>query len=199
MAHVILLEHRQVWYSLTRLTPRLLPASSPPPPCLLLAYQLSVTERNRNMILPDNMGHNETIGNGTELRIMVPFADLFNHHSHVTKVRPGYHFNETTDHWEVLADLDYATGDEVFVVYMETSNADLLHHYNFIPRDNPFDTIALSLDAHFPMCQVCPSSSFLFVSPVWCMVVFGFRFSVFVWMVYLLRSIPEIDSSNLPI
>jgi len=115
-------------------------------------FKLVVNEGNRDEFLPMDGVANTTISNGTELRVMVPFADMFNHHPVVTDVRPAYMYNNETDVWEMIADSDYNAGDEVFIVYMESSNAELLHHYNFVPRDNPFDTVAVDLNKHFPLC-----------------------------------------------
>ncbi|GAB5366171.1 hypothetical protein AAMO2058_001121800 [Amorphochlora amoebiformis] len=80
--------------------------------------------------------------------IMVPFADLLNHHnSNLASLKgPNYTFNLTAKALQVFADRDYKAGDEVLISYGIRSNPKLLLGYGFALPDNEFESIGLQIE-----------------------------------------------------
>lgn len=71
---------------------------------------------------------------------MIPFADFLNHDG----TSEAYLLsNELKQHSEVLADRDYAPGDQILIRYGKFSNATLLLDFGFTVSHNIFDQVLL--------------------------------------------------------
>ncbi len=82
------------------------------------AFSLNVTERYGHTIVePEDAGVNP---------IIVPFADLFNHHNSQPALQFSYEYDDTLRALSVYADQDYRAGDQLFISYGVLSNADLM-------------------------------------------------------------------------
>ncbi|KAL0330161.1 UNVERIFIED_CONTAM: hypothetical protein Sradi_5002800 [Sesamum radiatum] len=74
---------------------------------------------------------------------MIPFADFLNHD--VTS--EAYVLcNESKKHSEVIADRDFARGDEVLIRYGKFSNATLLLDFGFTVSCNSYDQVQIELN-----------------------------------------------------
>jgi SET domain len=79
-----------------------------------------------------------------EEEALVPWADFANHSSACSS-------HLTWDHQEecvvLIADRNYAAGQQVYTSYGERSSAQLLFSYGFVPEagTNPHDSVLLSL------------------------------------------------------
>lgn len=82
---------------------------------------------------------------GTSLRLMVPFADMFNHSSDVAQCHA---YDPATGDLSILAARDYSVGEQVFIYYGPVPNSRLLRLYGFVLPDNPHDSYELVLQTN---------------------------------------------------
>lgn len=90
-----------------------------------------------------------------------PVIDLFNHNSPPKCNQDNealmFHWNETRREFELHANRDYATGEEVGVCYNPLSNKELLEQYGFAMENNRFESLTLEqLGKHQPTVPGLP-------------------------------------------
>ncbi|KAK4444439.1 putative histone-lysine N-methyltransferase [Podospora aff. communis PSN243] len=95
----------------------------------------TVWSRAMDFVLPD----------GNSLRVVAPFADMFNHSP---EVEPCHVYNASTGNLSILAGKDYEAGDQVFINYGPIPNNRLLRLYGFVVPGNPNDSYDLVLATH---------------------------------------------------
>ncbi|XP_071707294.1 fructose-bisphosphate aldolase-lysine N-methyltransferase, chloroplastic-like [Rutidosis leptorrhynchoides] len=76
---------------------------------------------------------------------MIPFADFFNHDSFSETDVLSDDFTQVS---EVIADENYAPGDEVFIRYGKFSNARLLLDFGFVLSYNKYNQVQVEVDVH---------------------------------------------------
>jgi hypothetical protein len=107
------------------------------------------------------------VGSGASLElVMIPFVDLMNHHHEAVskdadgQAAPQFVFDGASRQIKVYAGADYAVGNEIFLSYGATSNpvpgfitdggnggnAHNIHHYGFMPVENPSETVHVGLE-----------------------------------------------------
>ncbi|KAL8521758.1 hypothetical protein ACS0TY_012053 [Phlomoides rotata] len=96
---------------------------------------------------------------------MIPFADFINH---CNTSESDFFSNERRQYSEIVADRDFAAGEEVVMSYGKYANATLLLGFGFtIPHNtNDFDLVNLSNIAQ-DHNQLCSSDQMLGFSPSW--------------------------------
>ncbi|KAL7938059.1 hypothetical protein V8C35DRAFT_290746 [Trichoderma chlorosporum] len=100
----------------------------------------TVWSRAMDFVLPD----------GNPIRLLAPFADMFNHSS---EVKQCHVYDALSGSLSVLAGKDYEVGDQVFIYYGPIPNNRLLRLYGFVIPDNPNDSYDLVLSTH-PMAPL---------------------------------------------
>ncbi|XP_071708067.1 uncharacterized protein [Rutidosis leptorrhynchoides] len=76
---------------------------------------------------------------------MIPFADFFNHDSFLETDVLSDDFTQVS---EVIADENYAPGDEVFIRYRKFSNARLLLDFGFALAYNKYNQVQVEVNVH---------------------------------------------------
>ncbi|PRP86193.1 hypothetical protein PROFUN_05709 [Planoprotostelium fungivorum] len=87
--------------------------------------------------------------NGQTVRVLVPFADLFNHQP---LVRTRHQYDEATDSITCISQESFSQGQQVFFNYGAFPNMKLLRVYGFVIERNPFDLV----DLYCPMSPYAP-------------------------------------------
>eukprot|EP00468_Gymnochlora_sp_CCMP2014_P005687 CAMPEP_0167748460 /NCGR_PEP_ID=MMETSP0110_2-20121227/4850_1 /TAXON_ID=629695 /ORGANISM="Gymnochlora sp., Strain CCMP2014" /LENGTH=418 /DNA_ID=CAMNT_0007633477 /DNA_START=312 /DNA_END=1568 /DNA_ORIENTATION=+ len=75
--------------------------------------------------------------------ILLPFADMINHHNIATGT--NYRYNGNIDCFEIYADQKYLSGEEVFISYGQNNIQKLLRIYGFVLPDNIITHIHLAI------------------------------------------------------
>ncbi|KAK6510245.1 hypothetical protein TWF481_004962 [Arthrobotrys musiformis] len=79
---------------------------------------------------------------GKSIRLLAPFADMFNHSS---DVKECHVYDTSSGDFSILAGKDYEAGDQVFINYGSIPNNRLLRLYGFVVPNNPNDSYDLVL------------------------------------------------------
>eukprot|EP01083_Nonionella_stella_P055590 146552_1 len=87
-------------------------------------------------ITPNNIDLNSHQTSFGALPVLVPVADMFNHHPRQAKVLLKY--NSTTETVNVISTDSIHTNEEIFIHYGPKSNSILLSQYGFILDHNPY-------------------------------------------------------------
>ncbi|KAL2075202.1 hypothetical protein VTL71DRAFT_144 [Oculimacula yallundae] len=85
------------------------------------------------------------LGDGTSIRVVAPFADMFNHSSEVEQCHV---YDALSGNLSVLAGKNYEPGDQIFINYGPVPNSRLLRLYGFVLPGNPNDSYDLVLTTH---------------------------------------------------
>ncbi|PKK54710.1 hypothetical protein CI102_484 [Trichoderma harzianum] len=95
----------------------------------------SIWSRAMDFVLPD----------GKSLRVLAPFADMFNHSPEVMQCHA---YDPLSGSLSVLAGKNYEIADQVSIFYGSIPNNRLLRLYGFVMPDNPNDSYDLVLSTH---------------------------------------------------
>uniref|UniRef100_A0A7S3A4A0 SET domain-containing protein n=1 Tax=Rhodosorus marinus TaxID=101924 RepID=A0A7S3A4A0_9RHOD len=79
---------------------------------------------------------------GSGVGVLIPLLDMFNHSCYPVS-KAGY--NPVSNTYDLIADAAYAAGEQVFIHYGPLSNRELVEHWGFTLRDNPHDSVRLSI------------------------------------------------------
>jgi len=97
---------------------------------------------NAASIITSRAFHDDAENQTNSGPFLVPVGDLLNHslkHKSVDVIR------EADGSFKMIAHRNLIKGEEVYMIYGELSNAQLLHSYGFVENDNPHDNVLLEM------------------------------------------------------
>eukprot|EP00750_Incisomonas_marina_P009434 INCI16001.2.p1 GENE.INCI16001.2~~INCI16001.2.p1 ORF type:complete len:418 (+),score=73.77 INCI16001.2:111-1364(+) len=117
------------------------------------SFKINVTATHGYSLLPAQLEKENTDSGAAAfgaLQIMVPFADLFNHHNAFPALQYSYGINDTSQTLDFFADQPYSAGEQVFISYGLHTNSDSLLHYGFVQPNNIYETVGFDVSLDSP-------------------------------------------------